>query len=161
MRKHIRKPIIGEAFDSHQMNDSGRVASYVAELRHYRPRGFSALANEGDKLASVIDTDQCDGYDSERMDSWVDEVETLLTEWARRETRNPYICFGPMSDAWGSVGFFYSVDSALDDCDIRLDAGDDVPRGFTGQAAFVTDHGNVAVRCYSRGRMTRELFDVV
>lgn len=67
MRKHIRRPIIGEAFDSHQMNDSGRVASYVRELRHYRPRGFSALANKGDKLAAVLDTDQCDGYDGERM----------------------------------------------------------------------------------------------
>ena len=66
-----RKPIVGEAFAPHFMNDAGRIASYVAELRYYRPRGFSGLA------------------------------------------------------------------------------------------AFVTDHGNVAVRCYSRGRMTREIFDVV
>lgn len=161
MRKHIRKPIIGEAFDSHQMNDSGRVANYVRELRHYRPRGFSALANEGDKLVAALESDKCSPDTAEHVDEWTDDVESRLTDWARRVTRNAYICFGPMSDAWGSIGFFYAVESAVEDCDIKLDAGDDVPRGFTGQAAFVTDHGNVAVRCYSRGRMTRELFDVV
>jgi hypothetical protein len=161
MRKRsTRKPIIGEAFDSHFMNDSGRIACYVRELRYYRPRGFAALAKEGDKLASVIDTDECDGFDAERMDSWIDEVETLLTDWARRTMRNDYVSFGPFEHC-GSVGFYYAVESALDDCDIRLDAGDSVPRGFTGQAAFVTDHGNVTIQTFSRGRKCRELLSVV
>lgn len=157
----IRKPIIGEAFDAHQMNDAERVHAYCRELEYYRPRGFSSLAREGATLFRQLSGDTCPADTAERMDSWIDAVESLLTEWAQRTMRNTYICFGPMSDAWGGIGFYVAVESALDDCDIRLDAGDDVPRGFTGQAAFITDHGNVAVRRYSRGRMTRELFDVV
>lgn len=159
-RKRAHKPIIGEAFDSHQMNDSERVAAYVRELRYYRPRGFAALAKEGDKLASVLDTDECSPDAADHMDGWIDDVESLLTDWAQRVDRNAYIYFGTVEN-WGSVGFFYSVDSALDDCDIRIDAGDSVPRGFSGMAAFITDHGNVTIQTYSRGRMVRELFDVV
>ena len=155
-----RQPTIGEAFDAHFMNDSERVAAYVRELRHYRPRGFSALAREGDKLAEDLDSPTCSPDAADIMDSWFTDVESMLTDWARRVARNDYVCFGPFENV-GSVGFYYAVDSAMEDCDIQLDAGDSVPRGFSGMAAFVTDHGNVAVRRYSRGRMTRELFDVV
>lgn len=156
-----RKPIIGEAFDSHQMNGAGRIACYVRELRYYRPRGFAALAKEGDKLADMLDSDDCRDDAADHVESWICDVETLLTEWARRSMRNEYVCFGPMSDAWGSIGFYYAVDSAIEDCDIRLDAGDSVPRGFSGLACFVSDHGNITIQSFSRGRMTRELLSVV
>lgn len=160
MRKLTRKPILGEAFDSHFMNDAGRVQSYVRELEYYRPRGFASLAREGATLFQQLSADDCPADTAERMDSWINEVESLLTDWARRVTRNDYICFGPFEHC-GAIGFYVAVESAMEDCELRLDAGDSVPRGFSGMAAFVTDHGNVAVRCYSRGRMTRELFDVV
>lgn len=156
----MRKPILGSAFDADFMNDAGRVSCYLQELRYYRPRGFSALAKGGRKLLAELESDEC-GFDAaEWLDEWRDEVEDTLTKWARRVTRNEYVCFGQFEHA-GSVGFYYAVESALEDCDLRLDAGNSVPRGFTGQAAFVTDHGSVTVRRYSNGRMTRELFDVV
>lgn len=155
-----RKPIVGEAFAPHFMNDAGRIESYVAELRYYRPRGFAKLASEGDKFAAQLDSDDCPIDVMERVDSWIDDVESMLTEWAQRIERNSYIYFGSNDDG-SSVGFWYSLESALDDCDIRLDAGDSVPRGFSGMAAFVTDHGNVTIQTYSRGRMTRELLSVV
>jgi hypothetical protein len=158
--RKTHNPIMGEAFDTDQMNDSDRVASYARELRYYRPRGFAALANEGDNLASVVDADECNGFDCERMHEWFDEVDEMLTAWAQRKTRNEYIHFGK-ADGQGSVGFWYSVESAIEDCDIRLDAGDGVPRGFSGMACFVTDHGNVTVQTFSRGRMCRELLSVV
>lgn len=161
MRKRsTRKPIIGEAFDSHQMNDSGRIACYVRELRYYRPRGFAALASEGDKLADMLDSDDCSADAAERIYSWMDEADALLTGWAQRVERNPYIYFGTVEHC-GSIGFFYAIESAIEDCDIRLDAGDSVPRGFTGLAAFVTDHGNVTIQTFSRGRKCRELLSVV
>lgn len=155
-----RQPIIGEAFDTHSMNDSERVAAYVCELRHYRPRGFSKLAREGDNLADDLDSPTCSPDAADIMDSWIDDAESMLTEWAQRVTRNDYIYFGTV-EHWGSIGFFYAVDSAIADCDIQLDAGDSVPRGFSGMAAFVTDHGNVTIQTYSRGRMRREMFSVV
>lgn len=155
-----RKPIIGEAFDSHQMNDAGRVASYVRELRYYRPRGFATLANEGDKIAAALESDDCPTDLADSLFDWIDDVESLMTEWARRVTRNDYMYFGTVDDG-GSIGFFYSLDSAMEDCDIRLDAGDSVPRGFSGMACFVTDHGNVTIQTFSRGRMCREILSVV
>lgn len=159
--KHKRTPLIGSAFDADFMNEAGRVASYLAELRYYRPRGFSALVKEGERTLAALESEVEDvDFDASHVDEWKSEVEDALTEWARRVTRNDYICFGPFEHN-GSVGFYYVVDSALEDCDIRLDAGDSVPTGFSGMAAFVTDHGNVTVQRYSRGRMTRELFAVV
>lgn len=155
-----RKPIIGEAFDSHQMNDADRIASYVRELRYYRPRGFAALAKEGDALVAELESDDCSADAADRMDAWTDNVEAMLTEWARATLRHQYVYFGTVEN-WGSVGFFYEAECALEDCDIRLEAGDSVPRGFSGMAAFVTDHGNVTIQTYSRGRMTREILSVV
>lgn len=165
-----RKPIIGEAFDSHFMNDSGRIACYMRELRYYRPRGFAALVKEGETILADLErieagkhsrhfTAGVDVYQA--ASEWESDVESMLTEWARRTMRNEYVCFGPMSESWGGIGFWYAVDSAIEDCDIRLDAGDSVPTGFSGMAAFVTDHGNVTIQTYSRGRMTRELLSVV
>jgi len=156
----MRKPILGPAFDPDFTNDSGRVTSYVCELRWYRPRGFAALAKEGDALSRELGSENGSGDAVGRMDSWLDEVEDMLTVWARRVLRNDYVWFGPDNDA-RSVGFWYATESALEDCDIRLDAGDSVPRGFSGMAAFITDHGNVAIQTFSRGRKCRELLSVV
>ena len=164
-----RKPLIGGAFDSHFMNEAGCIASYLEDLRYYRPRGFSKLAREGATI--MVDLERIEaGKPSKHFTAdvdvfqaaseWKDEVDSFLTEWARRVTGNDYICFGPFEHG-GSVGFYHAVESAIEDCDLRLDAGDSVPRGFSGQVAFVTDHGNVSVQRFSRGRMTRELFAAV
>lgn len=160
MSKRNRLPIIGEAFDSHQMNDAERILAYVRELEFYRPRGFANLAKEGDSIAQEILSDDCSPDAAESMDSWIDDVESMLTEWARRKLRNDYIYFGTV-ECWGSVGFFHSVESAMEDCDLKLDAGDSVPRGFSGMAAFVSDHGNVTIQTFSRGRKCREILSVV
>jgi len=156
MTKAKRMPLIGSAFDGDFMNDAGRIASYVAELRYYRPRGSAALASEGDKLAAELESANCGPDAAEWMDSWINEVEDMLTTWARKVMRNDYVWFGPFEHC-GSVGFCYALESALEDCDLKLDAGDRVPTGFSGMAAFVTDHGNVTVQRFSRGRMTKEL----
>lgn len=160
MTKRNRLPIIGEAFDSHRMNDVDRILAYVRELEFYRPRGFAKLAKEGDAIAQEILSDECSPDAAESMDSWIDDVESMLTEWSRSRLRHHYVYFGTVENC-GSIGFFYSVDSALEDCDIRLDAGDSVPRGFSGMAAFVTDHGNVTIQTLSRGRKCREILSVV
>jgi hypothetical protein len=163
MAKHSsrkRFPIIGEAFDAHQMNDAGRLNSYAIELEHYRPRGFSALARSMRAMSDRFDADNARADDAELMDSMIDDAESLLTEWARRVARHDYIWFGPFADS-GSVGFNVDTESAREDADIVLDAGESVPRGFSGLAFFVNDHGNACAQTYSRGRMCRELFDVV
>ena len=157
-----RRPIIGPAFDADQRNEPERIAAYVAELRHYRPRGFSKLAREGEKIERQMwrdaDSERTDAWD--HADSFKQECEDLLTEWARRIEGHDYISFGPF-DYSGDVGFYINADGVTEDADLCLDAGDDVPRGFSGLAVFVTDHGNVTAQRFARGRMVRELFSVV
>lgn len=167
MNKKSRKPIAGVAFETEQANLSGNVALYLRELDYYGARRFAALIKEGRDIESDLEridagknskhyTAGVDVYQAAHK--WMDDCDDSLSDYARAVMRHDYIYFGVEN---GAAGFFYAVDSALEDCDIRLDAGDSVPRGFSGMAAFVTDHGNIAVCCYSRGRMTREIFDLV
>ena len=162
MKNRKRMPVIGEAFDADQMNAVERVESYVSELEYYRPRGFSKLVREGRTLARdmwrAVESD-C-AYVLDHANEWKSEVEALLTEWARRMVRHDYISFGSFEIS-GSVGFSVDVDSARDDADLVIEAGESVPRGFSGMAFFVNDHGNCHAHAYSRGRKCRELFDVV
>lgn len=83
-----RKPIIASAFDGDFRNDAGRVQGYLDELTYYRPRGFSKLAKEGAKLVRALESDDCALDTADHMDSWFTDVESMLTDWARRVTRN-------------------------------------------------------------------------
>jgi hypothetical protein len=148
-----RMPVMGEAFDSHFMSHEDVLRAYAAELRYYRPRGFAKLAADLERLADGEDMDG-EGYGA------MNEADDMLTAMARSRMRNEYVHFGPVDDH-GGVGFWYAVDSALDDCGMRLDAGDSVPAGFSGMAAFITDHGNVMVATFSNGRKCRTILDVV
>ena len=163
IRKHKRRPILGPAFDADQMNDGERIAAYVAELRYYRPRGFSKLAIEGERIARAMEGDDtakaCEAC--EQADEWKDDVDTMLTEWARRVSRNPYIVFGCFPHS-GDVGFMVDADAAIEDADhIVNDRSRDrqtTPRGFSGMLVHISDHGNVSAYHYSNGRNCRELF---
>lgn len=158
-RKHKKLPLIGEAFDSHLMNDEGRCDSYAHELEHYRPAGFSRIASILRSLAYRLGADRAKPDDAEIMDWQIKQAESLLTEWARRVSRNPYVWFGPFEHC-GSVGFQIDHESAREDADFVGEYGEQ-PKGFSGLALFVNDHGNVTAQMFSRGRMTRELFSVV
>jgi len=162
MKTRKRMPAIGEAFDADQMNDPERIESYIRELEYYKPRGFSKLVKEGRAIVRTMWADA----ESDRMNvwdfghEWKLEAEALLTNWARRVERHEFISFGPFPYS-GSTGFSIDVESARDCADAVLEAGESVPRGFSGMAFFVNDHGNVHAQRFARGRMVRNLFDVV
>lgn len=147
-----RKPVIGCAFDPDQMNEREGVASYIGELEYYRPRGFSKLRNEGNKLLSPAN-------DLEWASEWMTDCDTLLTEWARRVERHDFICYGPFEHG-GAVGFYIVTDNAIEEADLKVDDTGQVPRGFSGLVIQISDHGNVTAYQYSRGK-SRELFAVV
>lgn len=153
-----RSPILGEAFDTRSMGGEDIIRAYINELEHYRPRGFRALANPGDDMASALERGDLHLLDG--LDAWKERVCGVLTEWARRVDRHDFIAFGPLGRTT-LVGFWIDVPAAQDEADIRLPAGDSVPRGFSGMAVFVNDHGNVDALNYSRGRATRTLFSLV
>lgn len=155
-----RKPVLGPAFDAEQTNDAGRARNYAGELRYYRPRGFSKRARELEAIAHRADEGKEKPNDADAMYDLMPEAEDMLTSWAMRVERHEYIAFGPFEHN-GCVGFYILADNALEDADIRINAGDDVPRGFSGMAVFVNDHGNVSAQTYYNGRLCRTLFDVV
>lgn len=158
MPRHTRKPVLGSAFDQEQTNEAGRIENYISELEYYRPRGFSKLAKDGRAILRKLSNN--DGNGCEWMHEWQNETDLLLTEWARRVTRNDFICFGPFEHN-GCVGFYIDLESAKESADITIDDTSELPRGFTGLALQISDHGNVTGLVYSRGRRTRELFAVV
>lgn len=155
--KPKRRPAIGPEFDSHQMNTAEIATAYAETLEYYRPRGFSKLARELYVLANRMLRGDADARDESLY--VIQDAESLLSDWARRVAGHDYIAFGPFEHS-GDVGFYYYVDGVFEDADLTLDAGDPVPRGFSGLVAEITDHGNVTVSRYSRGRR-RELFSVV
>ena len=157
MAKSTRRPVIGCAFDPDFRNQTGIIEAYISELQYYRPSGFSKLVKEGEKYIRAIAAER---YDDDYSSEWMEDCDTLLTEWAQRAARNQYLIFGPFEHG-GAVGFYVNTDGALGDCDLKVDDLSDVPRGFSGMVCEVNDHGNVTAFTFSRGRMTRELFTIV
>ena len=156
MAKHKTKPYLGTWSNQIQTDDAGSVGNYVDALMYYRPRGFSKLAREGKR--AMIRLYAGEAIDDVLGPTWFGDCEFLLTEWARRVERHGYVFFGPHS---GDIGFYIDHESARADSDLLLNAGDSVPKGFTGQVFFVNDHGNCTCEIYSRGRKNRELFSIV
>lgn len=165
MAKVRRRPVVGPDFDTHQMAEGDRIRAYITTLNWYQPSGYTLLVVEGEKLLPMVDAadTRADAFDNtpyEGVSEWMQKCDECLTSWAQLTERNQYIIFGPFQDT-GDVGFYYDVESALSDADLKIAAGDTPPKAFTGLLAEVTDHGNVTVSTYSRGRRSRELFSVV
>lgn len=148
-----RQPILECAFDPDQCNERETIRYYVAELEYYRPRGYAALVKEAQAILDAEDSD----FDC--WHEWYDEVDDLLTDWARRIERHDYISYGPFPHG-GAVGFYIYHEGAIEDCDLKVDDLSEVPRGFSGLVVHVNDHGNVSAYQYSRGK-SRELFAIV
>lgn len=146
-----RKPIVECAFDPDQCNERETIKYYIAELEYYRPREFSKLRNEGNKILNADEP--------EFWHEWCDEVDEFLTCWARRVERHDYIAYGPFPHG-GAVGFYIYHEGAIEDCDLKVDDLSEVPKGFSGLVVNVNDHGNVSAYQYSRGK-SRELFAIV
>lgn len=155
-KKRRRSPLLGVAFNTRRMDEEDVLRAYISELEHYRPRGFSRLVREGHGMVRAYE--DCDLHLVDRYQDWQADAAEILTNWARRAARHDYISFRACGD---DVGFHIDIDQARDDADLRLADGDYVPRGFSGLAFFVNDHGNVSARTFARGRRTRELFAVV
>lgn len=170
MSKHKRTPYLGSQFDSHQRSLVENVQAYCDVLAYFRPRGFSKLTKEGAALIATMCKAQrmddaekgnaIEGEATEAAGELMRDCDEMLTAWARRVERHDYIAFGPFEHN-GDVGFYISTESAIEEADLQIDAGDEIPRGFSGLLVEVSDHGNVTASHYSRGRKTRELFAVV
>ena len=161
-KRHARPIMLESYFDCDQTNAVGRVRHYLDTLTYFRPRGFSKLAREGARFIRQLEAvgDDATGEASDVYqfaDEWKSDVESLLTEHGRKVERNPYIVFGQY---WcsGDVGYYVYLDNV--EADLYVDDLADVPRGFSGEVICRSDHGNVSLYTYSRGRNTRCVFSI-
>lgn len=152
----MKTVVVGAAFNPEMNNLSENISEYVSQLEYYRPRGFGKIRDEMRKLLNKPE----DHEDWEYAWEMMQDADELLSDFARRQLGHDYVQHGPFEHG-GAVGFYYNVDCALEDADLKIDSGDEVPKGFTGLLAEVTDHGNVTVSRWFKGRRGRELFAVV
>lgn len=141
-----RLPVMGEAFDSHQNNVAENLSAYVGELRYYASRRFAKLIAEGESFDFEAFQDL-----GQAVTEWQDDCDAALTEWAKESTRCEYWSFGPFADS-GSIGFSIDVDFAVADADLQINDLSKLPKGFSGLAVMVNDHGNVTAWQVSNGR---------
>jgi hypothetical protein len=153
MKTRKRFPMLGSAFDSHQRDERENVQAYIDELQYYGKRRFAKLIQDGEMMLGNPD------YRADCTNDWQNDCDSALSQWAQERTRCDYYQFGPFPNS-GDIGFYVDVDSALSDADLRIDDLSELPRGFSGLAVQVNDHGNVTAWQVSNGRK-RELFAVV
>lgn len=151
-----RKPVIGEAFRADMGDPEHTFHSLMYELQYYGPRRFKRLITACRAMAEAIEANPDDM--PEGHDDLINEVCDALTDWA--QTHNEFLSFGTLAEYPECFGFSVDVESALSEADFRISDLAQLPKGATGLAVHVNDHGNVSAYRCARGR-AYELFAVV
>ncbi len=168
-------PLIGEDFNPEQCN-MGEVFELTADtLFYYMPdkrsaairADLSAAKEAYNSHPSDLESDPDDilGDTIQAGHEALNDAESILTEWAQTETRNPYIYFtisGPFA------GFAINHDSAIEDADWHYSCNGSTETGNphkpgdgAGLEVFINDHGNVTAWQYTGNGHKRELFSIV
>lgn len=160
MNKRNRKPAIGESFQAWSGDDAATLRNLIDELQWFGPRRFAdEISRCRECLAALADpaSDLTDWPD--QFENCIDVACEALTAWAQE--RNPYIWFGANPHYPESFGFWPDADAARDNADWIGDGFGEWPRGFSGLAIVVNDHGNMTAYRVSRGRKYQTYFSVV
>lgn len=94
---------------------------------------------------------------------WQDEVSDFDLEELFDILNNhslPHFFFGAHEGDGADYGYWLSDDFEEVFEGLKVSDTSEVPRGYTGEALHVSDHGNMTLYAYSRGR-SRELWGVV
>lgn len=142
------------------MRTEDLIPQFIIALEGMRPlrrehrrliRDIEARAHFGNK---TLNDDYLASGDAE---SDLDDLFSALNAYSL-----PYMYFGAHPGDGSDYGFWLSemwdedfCDCGQSDCDsgsIKVNDSADIPKGFTGEAAVVNDHGNVSLYRVSRGR---------
>lgn len=159
MVKRYKKQNIGSV--SHAtMRPEDLIPSFIWELEHQTPtkRAHLKLIREiesrmleengsGENDESYFDSEDCQ-YDLESLFDALDEYAP------------PYFYFGAHPGDGSDYGFWLSESFQEDFDGLKVSDTSEVPKGFTGEVLHVSDHGNMTLYAYSRGR-SRELWGIV
>ena len=123
------------------------IPAFVDALADFKPR----LAAKYDReFSAVVDRDfELNDPDSaETLGFICDELQTALSDVCP-----PYMYFGTLAGDGADFGFWPDWDSIDNDEDVlRVADLSDVPRGYSGYALVVNDHGNAALYRVANGR---------
>ena len=138
------------------MRTQDLIPAFVDELRSMRPLHRSHRAELREIEARMAQ----DGYfDSEDADIDLNEfLFDVLNEYAM-----PYFYFGSHPGDGCDYGYWLSEEweeQLEENGGMKVADLAEVPKGFTGDVAQVSDHGNLTMYRYSRGR-ARELWAIV
>lgn len=128
------------------------IPAFARELKH-NVGPISAAHKDLVRKAEAL-TD----YDSENADYILSALFDVLNVYAP-----PYAYFGAHPGDGADYGFWLSesVDQdVVDNGGIKIADLSDLPRGYTGEALLVNDHGNCTLYQCSRGR-AREVWSIV
>lgn len=106
----------------------------------------------------VREADALTDYDSENADYILSDLFDALNEYAP-----PYAYFGAHPGDGADYGFWLSESfdqDIVDNGGIKIADLSELPRGYTGEALLVNDHGNCTLYACTRGR-AREVWSIV
>lgn len=150
-----QKPAIGESFQSWPGDDAATIRNFIDELERFGKRRFKDEIARFRGLLVELSGDTVDADWPDRFANAIDAACESLSAYAQE--RNPYLHFAANENWPESFGFWADVESARSDAEWTGDNLGEMPRGFTGIAVTVNDHGNVSAYRVSRGR-AYELF---
>jgi hypothetical protein len=128
------------------------VPAFISELKRQKP-----LARRHRRLLREINTrmHSADYFELEDADFDMEELTDALNEYAPTG-----FYFGSHPGDGADFGWWLSECFAEDFDGLKVSDTSEVPTGFTGEVLQVSDHGNLTLYAYSRGR-GRELWAVV
>lgn len=108
---------------------------------------------DDDEFANEEDADAAEYLVNEEL---VDALESLAPS---------YIYFGGHEGDPADIGWWVSIESLEEDARsgevLKVDAGDELPKGYTGLVMDVSDHGNVTLYHAVKGERKAELWGIV
>jgi hypothetical protein len=131
---------------------SDLIPCFLWELERQRPlrRIHGRLLRE---ITARMGT--ADYFDRDDCNEDLDELFTALDAYSPEG-----FYFGAHPGDGACYGWFLSESFTEDFDGLRVDDTSEVPRGYSGQALVVSDHGNLTLMAYSRGR-GREIWSIV
>ena len=135
------------------MRPEDLIPAFLDTLESQKP-----LRRNHRKLISQVkqNIDQVEDYfDSDDASFDLEELFTALDSYAL-----PYFYFGAHPGDGSDYGFWLT-ENLQDDFDgLQINDLADVPKAFSGEVLVTTDHGNMSLYSYSRGR-AREVWTIV
>jgi hypothetical protein len=142
------------------MKTEDLIPSFIDELESQKPlhqahRKLITRIQKNIAHPSDSTVEDANYWDSEDSQEDLNDLFDALGEYCL-----PYFYFGAHPGDGSDYGYWLSESFTEDFEGLKINSGDSIPKGYTGEVLSVTDHGNITLYICYRGRM-REIWSVV